>query len=294
MSYRLQIVLVFLGPLLVLLLLALLASQIIQSRSVPAYVIRLDLPLVGATVNLPNVEGPQGPMRPLIVIDAGHGGHDPGANGSGVLEKTLTLQLAKSLRKELLEQGGFRVALTRDNDSFLVVEERFAMARKLRANLFISLHADSAGPESSLGGASVYTLSTKASSEAAARFASRENAESEVNGALLKGQDDEVSSILVELSQRHTQERSVEFAELILREGHKDIHFLNSPLRSAALRVLRAPDVPSVLYEAGFITNPADEKTLASSKGQQNVAEVLARAIRVYFIRHPVSETTGS
>lgn len=294
MSYRLQIALVFLGPVVGFALLFMLALFIIPPLHEPNYVIRLNLSEVRDGLRLPEIDGPNDTVQPLIVIDPGHGGYDPGASGSGMQEKAIVLQLARALRRELLKQGMFRVALTRDDDHFLVVEERFALARDLSAALFVSLHADSAGSESSLGGASVYTLSNEASSEAAARFAARENTDEHVNGTSLNGRDDEVNSILVELSQRKTQERSVELANLIVREGGKNIHFLNQPRRSAALRVLRAPDIPSVLYEAGFISNPKDADQLASVEGQQKVADALARAIRIYFIRHPEQEGAGN
>ena len=287
MSYRLQIALVFLGPVLGFALLLTLALFVMASLQEANYVIRMSLPEASEGLRLPEIDGSNDIEQPLIVIDPGHGGYDPGASGSGLREKVIVLQLARALRRELLKQGRFRVALTRDDDHFLVVEERFAMARDLGGALFISLHADSAGSESSLGGASVYTLSNEASSQAAARFAARENTDEHVNGASLSGHDDEVNSILVELSQRQTQQQSIELADLIVREGSKGIHFLNQPRRSAALKVLRAPDIPSVLYEAGFISNPKDADQLASAEGQQKVADVLARAIRIYFIRHP-------
>jgi N-acetylmuramoyl-L-alanine amidase len=287
MLYRLHIALVFIAP--VLLLVGLYALGDALGVRAPllgrGYVIRLPLPEAGETVGLPEVLGPDDPTRPLIVIDAGHGGHDPGASGDTIKEKTLALSLAKALRDRLLRDGGVRVALTRDDDTFLVLEERAEIARQLGADLFLSIHADSAGDKAGVSGASVYTLSAKASSQAAARFAARENSADTVNGVPLSGQDEAVNAILVELSQRRSQEQSDEFAGLIIREGAGALEFHPQARRSAALVVLKAPDVPSALFEAGFISNPQDVGRLASPAGQARFAEAMSRAIRVYFAR---------
>jgi len=291
MHHRLQIALVFVAP--VLLLAGLYAIGHALGVRAPllgrGYVLRVTLPDPDAGVGLPPIAGPQDPSRPLVVIDPGHGGHDPGASGAsalgGLKEKTLTLGLARALRDQLVRDGGVRVALTRDDDRFLVLDERAEIARALGADLFLSIHADSAGEQAGISGASVYTLSARASSEAAARFAARENSADVVNGVRLADQDDSVNAILVELSQRRTQEQSDEFASLILREGQGVLAFHPQAQRSAALVVLRAPDVPSALFEAGFISNPDDAGRLASPDGQLRFAEAMARAIRVYFAR---------
>lgn len=287
--YRLQIALLFLAPVLALGMLYALGLSIPVPTLGRGYVLRIELPDPGARVALPPISGPLDPTRPLVVIDAGHGGHDPGASGAGYREKTITLALARALRAELVREGGVRVALTRGDDRFLVLAERAEIARQLGADLFLSIHADSAGEQEGVSGASIYTLSDKASSEAAARFAARENSADRVNGTSVARQDSGVTAILVELSQRRVQERSAEFAALVLREGQAadggGLQFHPVPVRSAALAVLRAPDVPSALFEAGFITNPDDAGRLASAAGQARYAQVLARAIRVYFAR---------
>ena len=291
MRYRLQIALVFLAP--VVLLGALYALGDALGVKAPllgrGYVIRLPLPDAGETVGLPPVEGPSDPARPLVVIDAGHGGHDPGASGAEALgnlkEKTIALALARALRDRLLREGGVRVAMTRDDDTFLVLEERAEIARQLGADLFLSIHADSAGEKDDVTGASVYTLSDKASSEAAARFAARENSADTVNGVALANQDEAVNAILVELAQRQAAAQSDEFAGLIVREGEGALAFHPQARRSAALVVLKAPDVPSALFEAGFISNPEEAGRLASPQGQARFAEAMARAIRIYFAR---------
>lgn len=285
MWFRIQIVMLFLAP--VLLLAGLYAVG--QTLSVPvlgrSYVIQIDLPEAGATVGLPDIAGPQDASRPLIVIDPGHGGHDPGASGAGLREKNLVLALARNLRDVLVASGGVRVALTRDDDRFLALAERVEIARALGADLFLSIHADSAGEQEAVEGASIYVLSDEASSEAAARFAERENSADQVNGVILSGRSDAVSNILVELSQRRSMEGSVQFAQLIEREAAGVISFHPQAQRSASLAVLRAPDVPGVLFEAGFITNPQDAARLASAEGQARFAEVMARAVRIYFAR---------
>lgn len=283
--YRLQILLVFLAPVLVLAGLYALGLSVPVPQLGRGYVIRLTLPEAGQQASLPAISGPQDPSRPLVVIDAGHGGHDPGASGAGYREKDITLGLARAIRAEILRNGGIRVALTRGDDHFLVLAERAEIARQLGADLFISIHADSAGERATVNGASVYVLSDRASSEAAERFAARENNADRVNGINITRQNDAVADILVELSQRRTQEQSAEFAGLILREGEGQLQFHPQPMRSAALVVLRAPDVPSALFEAGFITNPEDALRLASPEGQGRYAGVLERAIRVFLAR---------
>lgn len=249
---------------------------------------RIELPAASSGYVLPTVRGDRD--LPLVIIDAGHGGHDPGAAGQGLVEKTLVLELARALRDKLEEDGDVRVALTRDDDRYLLHAERFEIARRLDAALFVSIHADSAGDASDVAGASIYTLSDQASSEAAARFAERENASDRVNGVELGGQSDAVSTILVELSQRRTQEQSAELSRLILREGRETgLAFHPQPQRSAALKVLRAPDVPSVLFESGFITNADEAARLSSPEGRRRFAEAMARAIRIYFARQAES-----
>jgi len=254
------------------------------------YVVRFLLEPEPIEVELPDIQGPDDPTRPLIVIDAGHGGRDPGsvvegANGRDILEKDIVLALTLALRDELLREGGIRVALTRDDDRIVPLGERPEIARQLGADLFLSIHADSAGERSDVEGASIYTLSTEASSEAAARFAERENAADRLNGITIEGQSEEVSTILVELSQQRTQEDATQFSALIEREGEGRIRFHPQARRSAVLAVLRAPDVPGVLFESGFVTNDADRARLTTDEGRREYAEVLARAIRVYFAR---------
>lgn len=285
MSERLQIWGIFLAPL------ALVAALIGFGLTVPVpefgrnYVQRVPLPEAGAQLHLPEIAGPEDASRPLVVIDPGHGGHDPGASGAGIREKTLVLSLARHVRDKLVEGGGIRVALTREDDRYLTLVERVEIARQLGADLFLSIHADSAGDKSGVTGASVYTLSEEASSEAAARFAERENRADRINGVDLSGRGDVVSTILVELSQRRSQGGADEFAGLIRREGTEHVPFHVEPRRSAALGVLRAPDIPSVLFEVGFLTNADEARRLSSPEQQDAFGSFMAQAIRVWFAR---------
>lgn len=290
MSIRTLLLLVVILPV------ALLFAAKLSGQSLPIpywgrdYVLQFVLGEEGGKVELPEILGPDDPDRPLVVIDAGHGGRDPGsigttADGGQVLEKDIVLDISLTLRDELLEGGGIRVAMTRDDDRLLPLPDRPEIARLLGADLFLSIHADSAGERSAVRGASIYTLSAEASSEAAARFAARENNADVVNGLGIEGESEAVSAILVELSQQRTQEDATEFSSLILREGGERLAFHPQSQRSAALAVLRAPDVPGVLFESGFVTNQADRARLTTASGRQTYAEVLARAIRVYFAR---------
>lgn len=283
--YRIQIALLFVAPVLAV------AGLYVFGRVLPVpylgrdYVVRVELPEPGTTIDLPEVLGPEDPSRPLVVIDPGHGGHDPGASGMELREKTVVLGLARALRDKLLAEGGIRVALTRDDDRYLALAERVQIARALEADLFLSIHADSAGEQEGVSGASIYTLSEQASSEAAARFAERENEADKINGMELSGSNANVNAILVELAQRRTSAASVEFGDLIVREGEGVLPFHPQPRRSAALAVLRAPDVPSVLFESGFITNRREAQRLASPEGQRAFAQAMAQAIRVQLAR---------
>lgn len=250
------------------------------------YVVNVDL--TPADARLPKIEGPLDSSRPLVVIDAGHGGKDPGAGAGGQIEKELVLALALALRDELLKQGGVRVALTRSDDTYLLLGERPAIARRLGADLFISIHADSTEVESGALGASVYTLSDKGSNEAAERMAARENAADEINGIRISSQSDDVNTILVDLSQGQSLAHSQLFAALLLREARGTMPLKDAEPQSAAFAVLKSPDVPSILFETGYINNPLDLARLMSPNGRKALAESTARAIKVFFARTAV------
>ncbi len=248
--------------------------------------ISIPIPDAEPGIALPPVEGSRDEGRPLVVIDAGHGGHDPGAvNGAnGSREKDVTLRIARALRDELVAGGRVRVALTRSSDRFLALQERYDIARRLGANLFISIHADAA-PNDKARGASIYTLSEVASTREAARLAARENRSDIINGVDLSRAPSSVSSILIDLTRRGTMEESVRFAEILEREAGNNVRFQRPARHFASLVVLKAPDVPSVLLETGYISNAEDARMLASRAGQRRIAQAVARAVRVYFAK---------
>lgn len=292
MRRALMVLALFLAPL------AVFAAMVAVDRTFGApgrgygYVVKVDLPPADALAGLPPVRGPLDASRPLVVIDPGHGGKDPGAGAGPLKEKDLVLRLAKALRDELLRQGGVRVALTREDDRYLTLPMRPEIARRLKADLFISIHADSTEVSSGASGATVYVLSDKGSSEVADRIAARENAVDEVNGIRITEQSDAVGSILVDLSQREMRALSEAFGALILREAQGRVPFRERAIQSAAFAVLKAPDIPSVLFESGFINNEGDLSRLASPAGQKAFAESLANAIRIHFARQAASPAT--
>lgn len=238
------------------------------------------------SVALPRIEGPANSRLPLVVIDAGHGGHDPGAISphSGDQEKDITLALARAIRDALLASGRVRVALTRADDRFLVLEERYGIARRLEADLFISVHADAAENQQARG-ASIYTLSEVASDREAARLAARENKANVINGVDLGAHSGDVSAILLDLTQRETMNVASDFARLLQREASDDVKFRTTAHRFASFIVLKAPDTPSVLFETGFISNKEDGEFLASPAGRKKVARGVRDAVQIHFAR---------
>jgi len=219
-----------------------------------------------------------------IVIDAGHGGIDPGAIGkSGVYEKKLTLAVARKLSARLSRNPQFQIILTRTDDTFLSLRERVNVARRNKSDLFISIHADSIG-RSDIRGSTVYTLSENASDDEAAALAKDNNKSDVIAGVDLEAQDDTVQGILIDLAQRETMNFSVKFAKLLIPEiAQSGMKVGGKSHRFAGFRVLKAPDVPSVLVELGYLSNHQDEKILKSSAGQIKLANSIAEAIEKYF-----------
>ena len=218
--------------------------------------------------------------KPVIVIDAGHGGRDPGARASdGTYEKVVTLAAARALKTRLERGGRYKVVLTREKDVFIPLEQRVKIARRAGADLFISLHAD-AGSDASLRGASVYTLSENGSARIARRVMARDKVLGEVN---LPGSDRAVNQILLDLTQRATRNQSATFAQLLLNEVDDVAPLLRGSHRDAGFVVLLAPDVPAVLLEMGFLTNPDDERLLTDPATRRRIAAAVADSIDGYF-----------
>lgn len=257
-----------------------------RSKKVSKYEVSAPIGKAGSMRRLPKIYGPADARLPLVVIDAGHGGHDPGAISphSGAREKHVTLALAIAARDELLKSGRVRVALTRDDDSFIVLQDRFAIARQMKADLFMSIHADSAENQTARGG-SVYTLSEVASDREAQRLASRENKSDIINGVNLGGADVNVSSILIDLTQRETMNVSAGFARLLLREAGPNMMLRGSAHKFASFIVLKAPDTPSVLFETGYLSNSEDAAFLTTVSGRQSVARSISSAVQAHFAR---------
>ncbi|HWU61980.1 MAG TPA: N-acetylmuramoyl-L-alanine amidase [Ensifer sp.] len=231
---------------------------------------------------------PQQPPSPdnvfTVAIDAGHGGIDTGAITSGkhpVYEKNITLDFATALAKELNTRPGIKAFLTRDTDVFLSLGERVQIARSRGANLFISLHADTLR-EKSIRGATVYTISDRASDKLADELAKRENTSDEVAGVEVKKEPSEVNDILIDLTRRETQAFSISLANSIVHSFEGEIGLINNPHRSAGFRVLTAPDVPSVLLELGFLSNSEDVKQLQKPEFRDKLVTLIADAVKRY------------
>lgn len=233
------------------------------------------------------IVAPEPPVKSrkyTIVVDAGHGGIDPGAIGkSGVYEKKITLGVAKRINAILSKNKNYNVIMTRNDDTFLSLRERVSVGRHAKADLFVSIHADSIS-RPDFRGSTVYTLSENASDDEAAELAKSENKSDLIAGVDMSVQDDTVQGILIDLAQRETMNFSVKFAEMIIPEISKSgMKTRGRSHRFAGFRVLKAPDVPSVLVELGYLSNREDEKILKSAKGQQRLAQAIVNAIDRYF-----------
>jgi len=220
--------------------------------------------------------------KPVIVIDAGHGGVDPGAHGRKAREKDVVLAFAREFAAVLRQSGRYEVHLTRDRDIYIPLRERVNIARRHDANLFISIHAD-AIERKNVRGMSIYTLSETASDKEAAALARQENRSDIIAGIDFGNQPSEVTNILIDLAQRETKNLSVKFANTVVNKMNGKTELLERTHRFAGFRVLKAPDVPSVLIELGFLTNRNDEKLLVSSKWRKSVSAALKEAVDRYF-----------
>lgn len=231
--------------------------------------------------------GPSDDPRPVVVIDPGHGGIDQGSKAaSGELEKTIVLEFALLLRDRIEKTGKYRVAMTRSDDTFIPLAERVRMARQLQASLFISVHADAlAKGDGEARGATVYTLSENASDSEAARLAESENRADVIAGVNLSSEPDDIADILIDLAQRETKTFSVQFARTLVAELKSVARLHKHPLKSAGFRVLRAPDVPSVLIELGYVSSQQDLKQLVSETWRGRTADSVVMAVNTFFAK---------
>jgi N-acetylmuramoyl-L-alanine amidase len=218
-------------------------------------------------------------IKKVIVIDAGHGGHDPGASGSDSQEKDVNLAAARALRAKLERTGRYRVVMTRDSDTYVPLETRVQIARRADADLFISLHSDS-GADPTLRGATVYTLSDKGSDRTVRGVMDNDDWFINVD---LPGRDRAVNQILLDLTQRTTRNRSAAFAEDLIDHISDRVQPQRRSHRDAGFMVLLAPDVPAVLLEMGFITNPQDERLLNDPARRGRFMGAVADSIDAYF-----------
>jgi N-acetylmuramoyl-L-alanine amidase len=238
--------------------------------------------------DLPRTEAPDaktGDPRPLVVLDPGHGGIDVGTRGpGGEEEKDIVLNFALRLRDHVEKSGKYRVLMTRRDDTFVQLGDRVRIARDAGAALFVSVHADALPHgEGDAQGATVYTMSDTATDSESARLAEKENRADVIAGVDLKSEPDDVAGILIDLAERETKGFSVQFAHKLLGEMKGVARLHKTPLKSAGFRVLRAPDVPSVLVELGYVSNRQDLQSLLSESWQNRTAESIAQAIDGYF-----------
>ncbi len=221
----------------------------------------------------------------VVVLDPGHGGRDPGAEAGGYRESSLMLELAEAVKESLIRNTDFKVVLTRTEDKFLSLEDRITIASQSDANLFISLHAD-AVIEGEASGTTVYLLSDKATDKMSAQLASRHDRSEILRGVDLSGLDSQVAAVLLDMARQETKPRSEAVASFILKVFKEKITELSSqPLRYAAFSVLKSPDIPSILIEAGFMSTSSDLQNLTTKKWRREFADSLTEAISRWYVR---------
>lgn len=228
-----------------------------------------------------------GDLRPVVVIDPGHGGIDNGTQSSGESEKNLVLGFALALRDRIEKKGKYRVVMTRTDDTFIPLADRVRIARNQSAALFVSIHADALPrSEGDAQGATIYTLSDRASDTEAERLAEAENKADAIGGVNLTEEPTEVADILIDLAQRETRTFSNRFARLLMGEMKKStVRMYKHPLKSAGFKVLKAPDVPSVLIELGYVSNKGDLEHLVSENWRSRTVGSMAQAIDAFFAK---------
>jgi len=225
-------------------------------------------------------------LRPVVVIDPGHGGIDNGTQSSGESEKNLVLGFGLALRDRIEKSGKYRVVMTRNDDTFIPLADRVRIARNQSAALFVSIHADALPRrEGDAQGATIYTLSDRASDAEAERLAEAENKADAIGGVNLTEEPTEVADILIELAQRETRTFSNRFARLLMGEMKGTVRMHKHPLKSAGFKVLKAPDVPSVLIELGYVSNKGDLEHLVSENWRSRTVGSMAQAIDAFFAK---------
>jgi N-acetylmuramoyl-L-alanine amidase len=233
-----------------------------------------------------SAETAQADRRPVIVIDPGHGGIDNGTQGDGQSEKNIVLAFGLALRERIEKSGKYRVVMTRSDDTFVPLDERVKIAHDQSAALFVSIHADSLPHrEGSAEGATIYTLSDKASDVEAARLAEMENKADAIGGLNLKEEPSEVADILIDLAQRETRTFSNRFAHMLAGNMKSTTRMYKHPLKSAGFRVLKAPDVPSVLVELGYVSNKGDLEHLISGDWRSKNVGAMTQAIDEFLAK---------
>jgi len=228
------------------------------------------------------------PLPPrLLMLDPGHGGHDPGAIGlSGTQEKNITLDIATRMAAVMQRESLVTTKLTRSDDMFLSLADRVTLGQQERADLFVSIHADSA-PNQSARGLSAYTLSAKASDQFSRLLADKENHADVIGGLAMPVEDQEVAAILYDLTARHTRNTAQRVKVGFIKAMGRRWRLLEEPMRSANFAVLRSPEVPSMLIETGFLSNRQDEATLMKASERQKIAELMAKEI-AFLLKSPL------
>jgi len=234
--------------------------------------------------------------RPVVVLDPGHGGIDTGTHApSGELEKNLVLDFATMLRDKIEKTGKYRVVMTRSDDTFVELSERVRFARLRQAQLFISIHCDALPRgEGEAEGATVYTLSDQASDAEAQRLADAENRADVIAGVDLAAEPNDIADILIDLAQRETKSFSAHFARDVAGELRTTARMHKHPLKAARFRVLKAPDVPSVLIELGYVSTPGDLKQLVSESWRSRAGDAVTRAVHTYFSTRIAGAPSGA
>jgi N-acetylmuramoyl-L-alanine amidase len=251
----------------------------------PAIADAADIAAAAETAAAPKPAAPAD-LRPVVVIDPGHGGIDNGTQASGESEKNLVLGFGLALRDRIEKSGKYRVVMTRTDDTFIPLADRVQIARNQAAALFVSIHADALPHhEGDAQGATIYTLSDRASDAEAERLAEAENKADAIGGVNLTEEPTEVADILIDLAQRETRTFSNRFARLLMGEMKNTVRMHKHPLKSAGFKVLKAPDVPSVLIELGYVSNKGDLEHLVSENWRSRTVGSMAQAIDTFFAK---------